>query len=353
MEVLKLKRTISSYFAESPTLLRDFMTYISTIRGKSDRTTMEYFLDLRMFLRFMKRYRKLVPPQTPLEEIVILDIDLDFLREITLSDVYAFLEFIAHERPTHPNSADTEYGLSPAARARKASSIRIFFKYLTEKANVLEFNPVNNLESPSQRRSLPKYLSLEDCSTLLSHVDGPYAERDYCMLILFLNCGLRVSELVGINLNDIRDRSIRILGKGDKERMLYLNDACMMSVEKYLPCRIAPHARDKNALFVSRNRNRISAQTVKWLVKKYLTQAGLDASKYSAHKLRHTAATLMYQNGVDIRTLQNVLGHVRLDTTMIYTHVDDIHVREAIERNPLSQMQQTSTPADDTSESDL
>lgn len=344
-----LKRSVSSYFIESPPLLRDFMTYISTIRGKSDQTAREYFLDLRMFLRYMKRLRGLVAPDAPFDQIDITDIDLPFIKDITLSDVYSFLEFIAHDRPQHQNSSVTEYGLSASSRARKISSIRAFFKYLTDKANLLEFNPVSNLESPSQRKSLPKYLSLEDCMALLSHVEGLYAERDYCILTLFLNCGLRVSELVGINLTDIRDRTLRVLGKGNKERMLFLNDACMDAIERYLPNRVKPHDIDKNALFTSKKRNRISTQTVKWMVKKYIGQAGLDQEKYSAHKLRHTAATLMYQNGVDIRTLQNVLGHVRLDTTMIYTHIDDLNVREAAERNPLAHIQR---PKDEGKEQD-
>lgn len=343
-----MRRPISSYFIESPPLLRDFLTYISTIRGKSDQTAREYFLDLRMFLRFMKQQRGLLPTDSPFDKIDITDIDIAFIRDITLSDVYAFLEFIAHDRPRHSNSSATGYGLSASSRARKISSIRAFFKYLTDKASLLEFNPVSNLESPSQRRSLPKYLTLEDCMSLLSHVDGPYAERDYCILTLFLNCGLRVSELAGINLTDIRERSIRVLGKGNKERILYLNDACAEAIERYKPHRIKPHETDKNALFTSKKRNRISVQTIKWLVKKYLDQAGLDSAKYSAHKLRHTAATLMYQNGVDIRTLQNVLGHVRLDTTMIYTHIDDVHVKEAAERNPLSRLQQAKSEKDDT-----
>lgn len=342
-----MRRPISSYYAECPPLLRDFMTYISTIRGKSDQTAHEYFLDLRMFLRYLKGLRGLAPAGTPYEQIDITDIDLAFIKDITLSDVYSFLEFIAHDRPQHQNSVATEYGLSASARARKTSSIRAFFKYLTDKANLLDYNPVNNLESPSQRRSLPKYLSLEDCMSLLEHVDGPYVERDYCILTIFLNCGLRVSELVGINLNDIRDRSLRILGKGNKERMLFLNDACADAVARYLPHRIKPHDSDRNALFTSRKRNRISAQTVKWLVKKYLQQAGLDDEKYSAHKLRHTAATLMYQNGVDIRTLQNVLGHVRLDTTMIYTHIDDMNIKAAAERNPLAQVQRAEPQKDE------
>lgn len=343
-----MRRPVSSYFTESPPLLRDFLTYISTIRGKSDQTAREYFLDLRMFLRFLKQQQGLVPADTVFDKIDITDIDIAFVRDITLSDVYSFLEFIAHDRPKHSNSSTTGYGLSASSRARKTSSIRAFFKYLTDKASLLEFNPVGNLESPSQRRSLPKYLTLNDCISLLSHVDGPYPERDYCILTLFLNCGLRVSELVGINLTDIRERTVCVLGKGNKERMLYLNDACVEAIERYLPHRVKPREIDKNALFTSKKRNRISVQTVKWLVKKHLDQAGLDSAKYSVHKLRHTAATLMYQNGVDIRTLQNVLGHVRLDTTMIYTHIDDVHVKEAAERNPLARLQRVKPDKDDT-----
>lgn len=336
-------RPMSVYAADAPPLLRDFLTYISTIRGKSAQTAHEYYLDLRMFLRYIKRLRGLVSPALPLEQIAIDDVELSFLRDVTLSETYSFLEFIASERPTRQNSASTGYGLAPKSRARKISTLRAFYRYLTEKRALFEINPMANLESPSTRKTLPRYLSLEDSMALLSHVNGPYADRDYCILTLFLNCGMRVSELVGLSLHDISlsDRSVRVLGKGDKERMLFLNEACVEAYERYLPTRVTPHEKDKNAVFISRNRNRISVQTVKWLVKKYLGAAGLDSTKYSAHKLRHTAATLMYQNGVDIRTLQNVLGHTNLDTTMIYTHIDDVHVREAADRNPLAQIKRS------------
>lgn len=329
---------ISSYISTSPPLLRDFLTYISTIRGKSDLTSQEYFLDMRMFFRFLKQFRGKVPDGMPFDQIPIDDIDLPFVRDVTLSETYSFLQFIAHDRPQHQNSPSTAFGLGAAARARKISSIRAFFRYLTEKAALLEVNPVSNLESPSMRKTLPRYLSTPDCMALLQHVDGTYADRDYCILTFFLNCGMRVSELVNLNLADISldDQTIRLLGKGNKERILYLNDACLDAYDRYLPTRITPHERDRNALFTSRNRNRISAATVKWLVKKYISEAGLDATKYSAHKLRHTAATLMYQSGVDIRTLQSVLGHVNLDTTMIYTHINDKNVRDAAIRNPLA-----------------
>ena len=193
-----------------------------------------------------------------------------------------------------------------------------------------------SLESPTIRKTLPVYLTEDDSIKLLEAVQGEYAERDYCILTLFLNCGLRVSELVGLNLTDFQRDTVRVTGKGGKQRTVYLNEACAEAINAYLPHRLRPHDRDKNALFISRNRNRISVQTVKWLVKKYVGQAGLNTHKYSAHKLRHTAATLMYQNGVDIRTLQTILGHTSVSTTMIYTHIEDSSLREAAQRNPLS-----------------
>lgn len=332
--------SISSYTAEAPALLRDFLTYISTIRGKSDQTAHEYFLDLRMFFRFLKQKRGLVSIDMPLEEIPYQDIEVTFLRDVTLSETYEFLDFIAHERPQHQNSPSSRLGLGAAARARKISSIRAFFRYMTDKVALFEINPVANLESPSQRKTLPRYLTVEDSVELLQHVSGPFATRDFCILTFFLNCGMRVSELVNINIADIdlREGSLRILGKGNKERMLYLNDACVQALNAYLPDRILPCDRDKHALFISKQRNRINVQTVKWLVKKYLSQAGLDSQKFSVHKLRHTAATLMYQSGVDVRTLQTVLGHANLDTTMIYTHVNDESVRAATNQNPLAHL---------------
>ncbi len=336
-------RSIASYAADAPQLLQDFLTYIATIRGKSYQTAHEYYLDLRMFFRFLKQKRQLVSMDMPFDEIPIDDVDLTFLRDVTLSETYAFLDFIAHERPQHRNSPSTEYGLGSAARARKTSSIRIFYRYLTEKAALFDVNPVAHLEFPSQKQSLPRHLTVQDSIDLLQHVQGPFASRDFCILTFFLNCGMRVSELVGINLSDIREGSLRILGKGNKERILYLNEACQNALDDYLPDRLTPHERDKNALFVSKHRNRINVQTVKWLVKKYLNYAGLDSNKYSVHKLRHTAATLMYQSGVDVRTLQTVLGHANLDTTMIYTHVNDENVRAATNRNPLAALRRKSS----------
>ena len=331
-----MEKPMSQYAVDAPRVLRDFLTYISTIQGKSSKNAHEYYLDLRLFFRVLKHNKGLVPKDLPLDQIPIEDIDIDFLRDVTLSDAYDYLEYMSGERPTQQNSSATDYGLNSVSRARKVSAIRAFFRYLTDKKHVLDVNPVSNLESPTIRKSLPVYLTTNDSIRLLEAVQGEYAERDYCILTLFLNCGLRVSELAGLNLSDFQGDTVRVLGKGNKERTVYLNEACKIALENYLPKRLTPHDKDKNALFISRNRNRINVQTVKWLVKKYIGQAGLDTHKYSAHKLRHTAATLMYQNGVDIRTLQNILGHTSVSTTMIYTHIEDSSLREAASKNPLA-----------------
>ena len=324
-----------------PQVLKDFSAYMLTIKGKSRRTAQEYFFDLRMFFRFLKQQRGL-SKTTYIDDISIIDIDVDFIKTITLSDAYDFLMYIAQDRRIKTKSIGAPIGLQAASRARKISAIRSFFKYLTDKAHVLDYNPMQNLEYPTVKKSLPKYLTEEESIALLNAVDGVTKERDYCMLVLFLNCGLRVSELCSLNVMDIKGNQIRVIGKGNKERILYLNDACIDALNAYLPCRITPKEDpcNRGALFVSRNRNRISRTTVEKLVKKYVAQAGLDETKFSAHKLRHTAATLMYQNGVDVRTLQNVLGHENLNTTMIYTHTNNANIKEAIERNPLAKIKQ-------------
>lgn len=331
-----MEKPMSQYAADAPRVLKDFLTYISTIQGKSAKTAHEYYLDLRLFFRVLKHNKGVVASDIPLDQIPIEDIDIAFLEQVTLSDAYDYLEYMSGERPTQQNSSFTEYGLSGTSRARKVSAIRAFFRYLTDKRHALEHNPVSNLESPTIRKTLPVYLTTDDSVRLLESVQGEYAERDFCILTLFLNCGLRVSELVGLNLTDFQGDTVRVLGKGNKERTVYLNGACKLALERYLPKRLTPRERDKNALFISRNHNRINVQTVKWLVKKHLQEAGLDTQKYSAHKLRHTAATLMYQNGVDIRTLQNILGHTSVNTTMIYTHIEDNSLREAAAKNPLA-----------------
>lgn len=327
------------YRSDAPKILRDFLIYHETIKGHSQNTVDEYFLDLRTFFRFLKLHRGLVPRSAELEEITIDDVDLDFVRAVTLSEVYEYLAFLSRDRVKNQRSHDTEYGISAASRARKIASIKSFYKYLTVKANLLEDNPVQDLDSPKLPKSLPRYLNLEESERLLASVDSRSRERDYCILCIFLNCGLRISEIVGLNVSDLRADHLRVVGKGSKERVVYLNDSTAAAINDYLLVRRQIDAVDKAALFLSNRRTRISREAVHSMVKKSLLRAGLDASKYSAHKLRHTAATLMLQNGVDVRTLQELLGHEHLNTTQIYTHVDSTDLRIAASANPLGHFQ--------------
>lgn len=322
----------------APQLLRDFLSYHETIRGHSKKTVDEYFLDLRTFLRFLKLQRGLVTDESPFEEIPIDDIGLDLIGGVSMTDIYEFLAFLSRERPNRPNSRNTGYGLSAKSRARKLAAIRSFYKYLTVKTKLLNENPVADIDSPKVPQTLPKYLSLEDSRALLSSVSGPNKERDYCILMIFLSCGLRISELIGLNMNDITADSMRVRGKGNKERVVYLNDSCMSALDIYLELRrtMRPEPRSVNALFLSRNGNRISRTSVHEMIKKRLLEAGVDRDGISAHKLRHTAATLMLQGGVDVRTLQELLGHEHLNTTQIYTHIESESLRDAAARSPLS-----------------
>ena len=322
--------------SDAPQVLRDFLVYHETIRGHSKNTVDEYYLDLRTFFRYLKLTRGLVPRSTELEDISISDIDVPFISKVTLAEIYDFLAFLSRDRIKQPNSAEPEFGLTASSRARKIAAIRSFFKYMTVKAKLLEENPVQDLDSPKLPKTLPRYLTLEESQRLLSAVDGSNKERDYCILCIFLNCGLRISELVGMNVNDYRGDSLRVIGKGNKERTVYLNDACRAALDAWLEVRRNLVPARVSAMFLSNRRTRISVDSVQVMVKKYLKRAGLDASLYSTHKLRHTAATLMLQNGVDVRTLQEVLGHENLNTTQIYTHIDNAELRTAAAANPLS-----------------
>lgn len=316
------------YRTEAPPIIRDFLVYHETIQGHSRRTVDEYYLDLRGFFRFLKLDKGLVPKTAPMDSISIDDIELNFVKSITLTDIYSYMNYLSRDR-----------GLNNASRSRKVATIRSFYKYLTNKAKLLEVNPVQDLDSPRMKKSLPKYLNLDESLELLDSVDGKNSSRDYCILTLFLNCGLRISELVALNKTDVRGDQLRVLGKGNKERILYLNDACQQAIADWMIERDMLTLVDQNALFVTlQNRRRISRAAVHKLVKKHLAAAGLDSTQYSSHKLRHTAATLMLQNGVDVRTLQEVLGHDHLNTTQIYTHVASDDLRTAARANPLSKV---------------
>ncbi len=322
-------------YRDAPEILRSFLMYHETIKGHAKTTVDEYYLDLRVFFRFLKLNRGLVPRDTELDAIDIRDVDLDFVKCVTLTEVYEYLAFLSRDRVRNQHSRQQTYGLTASSRARKIATIRSYYKYLTVKAKLLDENPVQDLDSPKVPKSLPRYLSLDEAKRLLLAVDGKNRERDYCILCIFLNCGLRISEIVGLNLSDIRVDHLRVVGKGSKERTVYLNDATAQAINDYLVVRKDIAAVDKSALFLSNRRTRLSRESIHNMVKATLLKAGLDREKYSAHKLRHTAATLMLQNGVDVRTLQEVLGHEHLNTTQIYTHVDNTELHIAAAANPL------------------
>ena len=319
-------------FKEAPQVIRDFLSYMETIKGKAKNTMKEYYFDLRMFFRFIKQIKGLVNNSTSFDDIIIDDITIEIINTISLSDLYEFMSYVNHERNNNARS-----------RARKVACLKSFFKYLNSKAKLLDHNPAKELDSPKLPKSMPKYLTLDESLLLLNAVDGEHKVRDYAILTLFLNCGMRLSELVSINISKIKNDTLTVVGKGNKERTIYLNNACINAIQKYMDIRPKDAVKDRNALFLSERKQRISNKTVQYIVKKYIQQAGLDTEKYSTHKLRHTAATLMYKHGgVDIRSLQEILGHEKLATTEIYTHVDNQQLRKAIESNPLANIHQHS-----------
>jgi len=323
-----------------PELARQYLMYMTTIKGSSKLTVREYIFDLRVFFRFMKSRRLKIavgrddPGAPQFDDIDVTDIDIDFIGTITKEDIFEFLFFMSEQRDNINNS-----------RARKLSAVKGFFKYLTKQVSKLEINPAENIESPTIRQALPKFLTLEESVNLLNTVKNDENNinriRDYCIVTLFLNCGMRLSELTGINLTDISPdmSTIRILGKRRKERFVYLNDPCKQSLENYLEARkIIESVKDENALFISRNKRRVSNSTVQKMIDQSFFKAGLADKNYSTHKLRHTAATLMYQHGVDTKILQEILGHENLNTTQIYTHVANPQLAEAANKNPLAKI---------------
>jgi len=261
-----------------------------------------------------------------MSEITINDITNSDIENVTMSDIYSYLNYVARNRN---NSTTT--------RARKISSLRSFYKYCN-KVGVIKSNPTKDLDSPKIKKSLPRYLNLEESISLLKAIDGKNKERDFAIVLMFLNCGMRLSELVNLDVSDIKHNYVNITGKGNKERQIYLSESCKIAIDNYVDNvrNKIDGVIDKNALFLSAQRKRIDEKTVQAFIKKYIKKAGLDETKYSVHKLRHTAATMMYRNGVDLRVLQEILGHTNLGTTQIYTHVDNESLKDASDKNPLS-----------------
>ncbi len=321
-------------FEYLPQLVLKYIQYLEVVKNKSPLTVLEYASDIRTFFRFLLKARGLVPADVPIEEVDISQLDIEFMKTVTLNDAYSFLSYCRSERENNTST-----------RSRKAVALKRFFRYLSLQSKLMDENPLQELESPKLKKSLPKYLSLEQSLELLGCIDGKNKERDYCIITLFLNCGLRLAELVSINVNAVRtDNTMKIVGKGDKERIVYLNDACVKAIKIYMTVRPVDGVKDKDALFISRNMRRINPRTVQNIVKKFLEKSGLGGQGYSVHKLRHTAATLMYQYGdVDILLIKEILGHENLSTTEIYTHIVDSQLKTAVDNNPLSGVSQTDT----------
>ena len=325
------------YTAECPPVLLEYLGYMETVKGRSENTVNGYYVDLRTFFRFLLDERGLTSVLHD-EHPDISAVNIELLKTVTLNDLFEFMNYVKTERAN-----------SNTTRARKVSSLRQFFHYLTDITHQLEDDPAKNLSLPKLPSRMPKYLTLEQALQLLSlpaaNGNGQFAERDYCILTLLLNCGLRRAEIAGLNLSDVKgDHTLRVIGKGNTERILYLNDACQRALEAYLPKRPTEGTKDKKALFYGHTKERISLQGIHYIVKGYLKQ--IDGTEdLSTHKLRHTAATLMYQQGgVDVLVLKEILGHKNLGTTEIYTHTSTEQLQKAVQSNPLSMVDKTKKP---------
>ena len=321
-------------YDDVPKLVNEFLEYMEVMRNRSNNTVKEYHYDLRSVFRYLKNYKSNLPLDN-IDNINIIDLDIDFFKSIETQDFYSYLKYLNDDYKLR-----THKDLKSTSRARKIASIKSFYNYLANNRKLLDKNPVVGLETPKLEKRLPKYLTLEESTSLLSSVkfnEQKFGKRDYCILTLFLNCGLRLSEFININSKDIKDDRLSIIGKGNKERVVHLNKACLNALNNYIADRKKDGVKDRDALFISERGTRISRRMVELLVKKYVALAGLDTRKFSPHKLRHTAATLMHKYGnVDIRALQQVLGHETIATTQIYTHIDDEQVKTAIDSNPLN-----------------
>lgn len=316
---------------EKPYYIDDFLNYMTSVKGLSKSTINSYTSDINLFLRFVKIHKNMISKDIPFDDIPINDISVEVLKNLNLSDFYAYLSYLENVRNNGAN-----------AKARKVASLKALFNYMVNKIKILPYNITLELESPKLGKRSPTYLTLDESKDLLCAAQSrdKNSQRDYCIITLFLNCGLRLSELCNINLSNIKGDTLKVVGKGNKERTIYLNKAALKAINNYMPLRNDINFRvcsdDKDALFISGKYRRINKRTVERIVKKYVGIAGLDPNKYTPHKLRHTSATLMHKYGkVDVRTLQQILGHENVSTTQIYTHVDNETLREAINQNPL------------------
>lgn len=310
-------------------LIDDFLDYMKATKGASENTVKEYYYDLRMFVRFIKRRKGLVDSSIDFDDIPIEDINAEILESVTKQDIYAYNAFLERERK-----------ISNRSKFRKISSIRSFYNYLHSKIDIIKVNPVIDIDMPKVEKTLPIYLSLEQSLKLLKTIENSklkmvYKKRDYAIVTLFLNCGMRLSELAGINISHVQeDNTLKVIGKGNKERVIYLNKACIYAINEYL--KVRPQIED-DAMFLSMRQQRMSNRSIQHMIEKHMKNSGLDTNKYSVHKLRHTAATLLYEYGnADIRSLQEILGHESVNTTEIYTHVNKKALKKMVASNPLA-----------------
>ncbi|WP_294404143.1 tyrosine recombinase XerC [uncultured Clostridium sp.] len=311
-----------------PGVITNYLSYMSSIKGSSKKTLHVYTTDLILFFRFLKRDRNLVDIDFPFNEIQIYDINKDFIKSIDSSDIYSFLSYTEFERNN-----------SNITRRRKIACLKSFFRFLYNKLHMIDTDLCENLERPKAKPKLPVYLKENECIALLNNITGRNVVRDRCIITLFINTGLRLSELCSINISSIKDDTLVVVGKGNKERYIYLNDACLSELEIYLRYRSERYVPIKegheDALFLSEQKRRINPRSVENIVVKAVKTACLD-KHYSAHKLRHTCATLLYKAGADIRSIQTLLGHESVATTQIYTHVDQDQIRDIVKLNPLN-----------------
>lgn len=313
-----------------PSPLSDFLEYLIAIKGRADKTVSEYFLDLRTFYRFLVIRYKLSPDIENFEEIDIFPVTLDDIKRVKIMDLHSFIAYTDRQRKN-----------TNRTKARKMAAIRSYFKYLCSIVKLIPENPALDLETPKSNSRLPVALTLDESKNLLSSISGSNEKRDYAIIMLFLNCGLRLSELISINIDKIKGDTLTVIGKGNKERTIYLNDVCVKAVEDYLEVRQDPKLGHEKALFISNRKTRFSQKGIQHMLDKYLNESGLSGKGYSPHKLRHTAATLMYQYGhVDIRALQEILGHESISTTQIYTHINKDLLRDAVKQNPLNDIEE-------------
>lgn len=309
-----------------PPLVREYLTYLVAVKGHSIGTVEQYANDLNLFLKYMVKHKGLYPANAPDEQIDLIKLDISFFQSVTLADAYQYAVYLKTVRKNNETT-----------RKRRLIAVKRFWAYLTDNLLLLNTNPLITLETPKTKKSKPKYLTASEATSLLRVIEGKNKERDFAIIALFLNCGLRLSELVSIDYNHIKsDNTLIVNGKGNKERTVYLNDTCVKSITDYMAVRPKDGVKTK-ALFLSNRNQRISPRSVEVMVEKYLKKAGLDGRGLSVHKLRHTAATLMYQyGGADVLQLKEILGHENLSTTEIYTHINNKTVKETIDNNPMN-----------------